>query len=152
MAGKREEGTRLTAAQIHENILRPAEHEIRRPAVALFWSSLASGMVIGFSCLASPYEVSADALHELRRRYFVDAADLEPGVYWRLTDNWLEMSVRFVTRERGVRAVKDAITREVLAGLEAAGIVIASATFELTGLPPVRLAASPPARADGDSA
>jgi hypothetical protein len=62
---------------------------------------------------------------------------LEPRVYWRLTDNWLELSVRFVTRERGGRAVKDAMTRDVLAALDAARIPIASATFALTELPPV---------------
>ena len=85
-------------------------------------------------------EVSTEALRELRRRYFVDSADLEPRVYWRLTDNWLELSVRFVVRERGVREVKDAMSREVLSELQAAGIPLASATFELTGLPTVRVA------------
>jgi formate/nitrite transporter FocA (FNT family) len=55
MAEQPEEGTRLTAAQIHENILRPAEQEIRRPAAALLWSALAAGLVIGFSCLASAF-------------------------------------------------------------------------------------------------
>lgn len=98
-------------------------------------------------------EVSAEALQELRRRYFLDSADLAPRVYWRLTDNWLELSVRFVTRERGVRAVKDAISREVLAGLDAAGIPIASATFELTGLPAVRVKReTPPDRRERDGA
>ncbi len=84
-------------------------------------------------------ELSAEALRELRRRYFVDSADLEPRVYWRLTDNWLELSVRFVTREHGVREVKDAISRDVLAALDEAGIPVASATFEVTGLPPLRV-------------
>ena len=51
----------------------------------------------------------------------MDSADLDPRVYWRLTDNWLELTVRFVTRERGVRAVKDAMSREILAGFEGAG-------------------------------
>jgi small-conductance mechanosensitive channel len=84
-------------------------------------------------------ELSADALRELRRRYFVDSADLEPRVYWRITDNWLDLALRFVTRERGVREVKDAISRELLAALDQAGIPIASATFELTGVPRVRV-------------
>jgi small-conductance mechanosensitive channel len=84
-------------------------------------------------------ELSAEALHELRRRYFVDSADLEPRVYWRLTDNWLELGVRFVTRERGVREVKDAMSRDVLAALDRAGVPIASATVALTDLPPVRV-------------
>jgi formate/nitrite transporter FocA (FNT family) len=62
MAEHPEEGTRLTAAQIHENILRPAEQEIRRPAAALLWSALAAGLVIGFSCLAAAFaaEVAPD--------------------------------------------------------------------------------------------
>jgi small-conductance mechanosensitive channel len=84
-------------------------------------------------------ELSAGALRELRRRYFVDSQDLAPRVYWRLTDNWLELTVRFVTREHGVREIKDAMSREILARLTAAGIQIPSTTFELTGLPPVRV-------------
>ncbi|HEX5817297.1 MAG TPA: mechanosensitive ion channel family protein [Gemmatimonadales bacterium] len=84
-------------------------------------------------------ELGAEALAELQRRYFVDAAELEPRVYWQLTDNWLQMAVRFVTRERGVRALKDRITRDVLAAFDAAGIQVASTTFEVTGLPPLRI-------------
>ncbi len=61
MKGEPEDGTRLTAREIHENILRPAEHEIRRPAAALLWSSFASGLVIGFSCLAAAFAASAAA-------------------------------------------------------------------------------------------
>jgi formate/nitrite transporter FocA (FNT family) len=57
------EGTRLTAAQIHENVLRPAEHEIRRTVAALLLSSLAAGLVIGFSTLAAAFaaEVAPEA-------------------------------------------------------------------------------------------
>ena len=50
-----ESGTRLTAVEIHDNILEPAEKEIERPAAALLWSSLAAGMVIGFSFLISAF-------------------------------------------------------------------------------------------------
>lgn len=89
-------------------------------------------------------ELGAEALAELRRRYAAAPAEVEPRVYWRLTDNWLEMSVRFLASDHGVRDVKDAMSREILAELDAAGIGIASATFELTGLPAVqvRLASS----------
>lgn len=55
MTSKPEEGTRLTAQEIHENILRPGEHDLRRPAAALLWSALASGLVIGFSPLAAAF-------------------------------------------------------------------------------------------------
>lgn len=74
----------------------------------------------------------------MRSVYAVDDASLEPQVFWRITDNWLELSLRFLVAERGVRTVKDAISREILTGLDAAGIGIASATYDIVGLPPVR--------------
>jgi len=52
---KPETGTRFSAVEIHDNILEPAKEEMERPASSLLWSSLASGMVIGFSFLASAF-------------------------------------------------------------------------------------------------
>lgn len=48
-------GTRLTAVEIHDNILEPGKKEMERPAASLLWSSLASGLVIGFSFLAGAF-------------------------------------------------------------------------------------------------
>ena len=84
-------------------------------------------------------ELGQDALNQLRERYFTQPVDLQPKVYYRITDNWLELTVRFITREHGVREVKDAISRDILAALDAAGIGIASATYEIVGLPPIRV-------------
>jgi len=53
-----ESGTRLSAAQIHRNVLLPGLKELERPAAALLWSSLASGLVIGFSFLGGAYLAS----------------------------------------------------------------------------------------------
>jgi len=66
-------------------------------------------------------------------------ASLEPAVYRRITDNWLELSLRFLVQARGVRGVKDRISRDVLEQLDAAGIGIgiASATYDIGGLPPL---------------
>ena len=84
-------------------------------------------------------ELSEEAVREMRRRYAAEITDLEPRVYWRITDNWLELSVRFLVEDRGMRDVKDAMSRDVLAALDAAGIGIASATYEIVGLPPLRM-------------
>ena len=63
-------GTRLSADEIYENVRTEAEEELRRPPPALFWSSLAAGLTIGFSFLASaflaslvspPYRIAAAA-------------------------------------------------------------------------------------------
>ncbi|MBA3624793.1 MAG: mechanosensitive ion channel [Methylibium sp.] len=96
-------------------------------------------------------EMSQEALQELQRRYVMKAPEIRPKVYYRLTDNWLELTVRFMVRDHGVRALKDAMSREILGALEEAGIGIASATFEIVGLPPLVINASPATRpASGD--
>jgi small-conductance mechanosensitive channel len=84
-------------------------------------------------------EIGARAMEAMRRRYFVQPADLEPRVFLRLTDNWLELAVRFIVPEHGIREIKDAISRDVLDALEGAGIGVASATFEVVAVPPLRV-------------
>ncbi len=84
-------------------------------------------------------DLSEDAIKELERRCFVRRSDIGPRVYFRLTDNWLEMSLRFIARDSGVRELKDAISRDIIQALDAAGIEIASGTFGIVGLPPVHI-------------
>lgn len=88
------------------------------------------------------------ALDDLRHRAFLpDDVSTDPAVYLRLTDNWIELSVRFIAPQRGVRKLKDAMSRDILLGLEAAKIGIASGTYEIVGVPPLRVElTSPPPR------
>ncbi len=87
-------------------------------------------------------EMSREALEKMRGRYFVHIGDLKPRVFMRLTDNWLELSCRFLARDHGVREMKDSMSREILDGFDAAGIGVASATFDIVGLPPLRIEAA----------
>jgi len=48
-------GTRLSAAEIHDNVRLAAEEELERPGAALLWSALAAGLTIGFSFVAGGY-------------------------------------------------------------------------------------------------
>ncbi|MDC4204351.1 MAG: mechanosensitive ion channel [Candidatus Manganitrophus sp.] len=84
-------------------------------------------------------EMGREALEEMKRRYFMKSADMRPKVYFRLTDNWLEMTVRFIARDYGVRELKDAMSRDILKAFDEARIGVASATFEIVGLPPLRI-------------
>lgn len=84
-------------------------------------------------------ELDSGAIEELKRRYFLERLGVQPRVYYRLTDNWLELTVRFVVRDRGIRDLKDAMSRDILKALDAAGIGLASATFEIVGLPALRV-------------
>jgi formate/nitrite transporter FocA (FNT family) len=48
-------GTRLSATEIHENVLESGKEEMRRPSAELFWSALAAGLAIGFGFLGGAY-------------------------------------------------------------------------------------------------
>ena len=84
-------------------------------------------------------DLGEEAIRELERRYFVRRSELGPRVYYRLTDNWLEMSLRFITRDSGIRQMKDAMSREIIERLDQAGIGIASGTYQVVGMPPLEV-------------
>ncbi|GAA4013465.1 hypothetical protein GCM10022280_09690 [Sphingomonas swuensis] len=80
-------------------------------------------------------EIPQHHIAQLERRYGIRIGDVAPKVYWRLTDNWLELAVRFLSPDHGTREIKDAMSREILDRLDQAGIGIASATYEITRVP-----------------
>jgi len=84
-------------------------------------------------------EMSKEALERMRGRYYVHVTDLKPRVFMRITDNWVELSVRFMAPDRGVREMKDQMSREILEAFEQAGIGIASGTYEIVGVPPIKV-------------
>lgn len=93
---------------------------------------------------------AAEALDALRHEFFLpDTVSVEPHVYLRLTDNWLALSLRFIAPQRGVRPLKDAMSRDIWAGLQAANIGIASGTYEIVGVPPLRVNVTAGAPGDG---
>ena len=84
-------------------------------------------------------QMSAEALQKMHKRYFIQAADLTPRVYYRITDNWLELTVRFIVTDHSIRNIKDAVSRDILKAFDRAGIGIASATFDIVGFPSLRI-------------
>jgi small-conductance mechanosensitive channel len=90
--------------------------------------------------------IGREALEQVMRRFPVESADLEPRVFYRITDNWLELGLRFLSPAHGARALKDAMSRDILRAFDEAGIGIASATYDIVGFPAVQLAK--PARKD----
>lgn len=87
--------------------------------------------------------VGSDVLDRMRRRYFMPTTDFEPTVFYGLTDNWLELTIRFVAPAHGIRKVKSDMSREILAAFDDAGIQIASATYDIVGFPPIRVEHAP---------
>ena len=88
---------------------------------------------------ADPRAMAVKAKHDLQRRFGVEPIDLEPRVFYRITDNWLELTVRFIVDTHRIRAAKDAMSRHIINKLDRAGFGIASATYDIVGLPPIKL-------------
>jgi len=88
-------------------------------------------------------ELGEDDLHEMERRYAMRRSDLGPRVYWRMTDNWIELTVRFLARDSGIRDLKDAMTRDILNQLDEAKIGIASGTYAVVEFPAVKIQREP---------
>jgi small-conductance mechanosensitive channel len=84
-------------------------------------------------------QMSQESLKVMRERYFLHSHDLTPKVYYRITNNWLELTVRFIVREHGIRDLKDAVSRDLLKAFDAAGIRIATTTYNIVGLPSVQI-------------
>jgi len=78
-------------------------------------------------------------LDRLKERFFVEQADIEPKVYLRITDNWIELAVRFLCGTHQVRGLKDQISRQIMDELDVAKIGIASSTYDVVGFPPIRV-------------
>ena len=86
-----------------------------------------------------PNTISEEAAQSLERRFDLRRLDFEPRVFYRLTSNWLELTVRFVFKDHGTRAVKDQMARDILDGFDAAGIVVATAGLRIEGNLPVSI-------------
>jgi small-conductance mechanosensitive channel len=72
------------------------------------------------------------AIAAMLHRYPVARTEVEPRVFLRATDNYLELAARFVVPVRTARWVKDDLTRRVLERFAEAGIPVASTTEDVT--------------------
>lgn len=85
------------------------------------------------------HKLSLSDQKKLERKFLLKIHDFTPRVYYHLTDNWLELTVRFIVRDHGIRSVKDCINREVLDEFDRVGIEIASSTYDIVGMPPLQI-------------
>ena len=78
-------------------------------------------------------------LRDLVNVYPVHATTVEPTLYILMTDNWIEMTLRYIVDAQERRRVKAQLHHELLQHFESeADVTVASATFEIVGFPPLR--------------
>jgi small-conductance mechanosensitive channel len=68
----------------------------------------------------------------LAREHPIPKTELEPRVFIRATDNWMELAARFIVPVRTARTTKDDLTRRISNRFEEAGIDFASETLDVT--------------------
>ena len=84
-------------------------------------------------------KIGDDEVRRLEGSFGIGVGDIDPNAYWRITDNWLEITVRFLAPDHGIRTIKDLMSREILDRLDQAKIGIASGTYAIVEVPPIRI-------------
>jgi len=88
-------------------------------------------------------ELQADAEAKLSRmidRYPLKDTKVEPTLYLAMTDNWIEMTLRFVVDAQERRRVKDQLHRDLLQHIQTEeNITVASTMIEIVGFPPLQV-------------
>lgn len=83
-------------------------------------------------------DIAAPVLHTLETKFNITRADIEPKVYVRLTDNWVELSVRFLCEDHGIRGLKSRMSEDIIDRFDQVNIGIASSTYDIVGFPPIK--------------
>jgi small-conductance mechanosensitive channel len=84
-------------------------------------------------------KIGEEEVKRLEDDFGINIGQIDPQTFWRITDNWLEVTVRFLAPDHGIRYIKDGMSRDILAGLDEAKIGIASATQAIVEMPPIKL-------------
>ena len=75
---------------------------------------------------------SEESISKLTAKYYLPQKATEPTVFTVLTDNWIDMNIRYIAEVRQRRIIKDRIYRELLAELgQAKNVKIASESIDL---------------------
>jgi small-conductance mechanosensitive channel len=90
-------------------------------------------------------KIGDEEVKRLEGQFGIGVGDIDPQTYWRITDNWLEVTVRFLAPDHGIRQIKDRMSRDILGELEKAKIGIASGTYAIVEVPPIRIEGAKPA-------
>jgi hypothetical protein len=87
-------------------------------------------------------KIGDEEVKRLEENFGIEVGQIDPQVFWRITDNWLEITVRFLAPDHGIRRIKDEMSRDILAGLDKAKIGIASGTYAIVEVPPIKIEAA----------
>ncbi len=87
-----------------------------------------------------PFEATAkNELVKMGGKYFIDQSDVEEKAYLKITDNWIDLRLRYVVDPRKRRFIKHTMHQRILEAFEnEKDVKLASVTIDIVGFPPVR--------------
>ncbi len=81
-------------------------------------------------------ETASREVERIGEKYYLPKRDVAPNVYLVLTDNWVELGIRYVTHVKRRRATRHHLMTKIYEIIEANDdLEVASATSEITGFP-----------------
>jgi small-conductance mechanosensitive channel len=69
-------------------------------------------------------KIGCEEVDRMQQRFGLALDQIDPRVFWRITEDWLEMTIRFLGPDHGIRQIKDKMTRDILAGFARDGVAI----------------------------
>ena len=85
-------------------------------------------------------EARAEFEEMIKKYPSLTAVPVEPSVYIAMTDNWIELTLRYIVEARDRRSIKGQIHGELLKSFgEEADITVASTTVDIVKFPPLRI-------------
>lgn len=90
---------------------------------------------------ADPFRLSAtNELNNLGGKYLITPIDVDEQIFTKITDNWVDLRLRYVVDPRKRRLIKRSLYEKILEAYNhEKDIKIASATFEIVGFPTVKI-------------
>lgn len=78
---------------------------------------------------------------EMTEKYLIESANINPMVSLVANDNWVEFTLRYIVDFKKRRITKNDVFKEILSSVDKSQgkIILASATFELVGMPDITL-------------
>ncbi len=93
------------------------------------------------SMLAEYTAFAKEHWKKMVKKYLIEDANVEPTLSVKLTDNWIEFNLRYVVDYKKRRLTKSNLFKQIHEAVNATNgkVSLASATFELVGLPELQL-------------
>jgi len=91
--------------------------------------------------VADPFKITAaNELNDLGEKYLITPSDIDEQIYIIMTDNWVDLRLRYVVDPRQRRVMKRSIFEKLLEAFNREkDVKIASNTYDIVGFPPVKI-------------